>query len=206
MNPTLRNWLIILVVGAAIWFSPIPTGLKPDAWHIFAVFVATVLGFILHPMPIGAIAFISLTFCCFTGLLKTSQVLMGFGNGTIWLIVCAFFLSRAFIKTGFGRRIAYVIIKLIGRSSLTLGYSIALSELVVSPAMPSATALSDRSFAFRSFRIAARSEFAQNRRLSDAGRLSHRCHDLHDVPHFNGRQPALCGAGRFRRRRGNYVD
>ena len=140
MNPTLRNWLIILVVGAAIWFSPIPTGLKPDAWHIFAVFVATVLGFILHPMPIGAIAFISLTFCCFTGLLKTSQVLMGFGNGTIWLIVCAFFLSRAFIKTGFGRRIAYVIIKLIGRSSLTLGYSIALSELVVSPAMPSATA------------------------------------------------------------------
>jgi DASS family divalent anion:Na+ symporter len=33
-----------------------------------------------------------------------------------------------------------VIIKLIGRSSLTLGYSIALSELVVSPAMPSATA------------------------------------------------------------------
>ena len=64
----------------------------------------------------------------------------GLGNGTIWLIVCAFFLSRAFIKTGFGRRIAYVIIKLIGRSSLTLGYSIALSELVVSPAMPSATA------------------------------------------------------------------
>lgn len=33
-----------------------------------------------------------------------------------------------------------MIIKLIGRSSLTLGYSIALSELVVSPAMPSATA------------------------------------------------------------------
>ncbi|WP_279006286.1 anion permease, partial [Sutterella wadsworthensis] len=51
MNPTLRNWLIILVVGAAIWFSPIPTGLKPDAWQIFAVFVTTVHGFILHPMP-----------------------------------------------------------------------------------------------------------------------------------------------------------
>ena len=101
-------------------------------------------------MPIGAIAFISLTFCCFTGLLKTSQVLMGFGNGTIWLIVCAFFLSRAFIKTGFGRRIAYVIIKLIGRSSLTLGYSIALSELVVSPAMPSATARG-AAFSIRSF-------------------------------------------------------
>ena len=69
MNPTLRNWLIILVVGAAIWFSRRDSN---GAWHIFAVFVATVLGFILHPMPIGAIAFISLTFCCFTRL-KTSR-------------------------------------------------------------------------------------------------------------------------------------
>ena len=91
-------------------------------------------------MPIGAVAFIALTFCCFTGILKTGQVLMGFGNGTIWLMVCAFFLSRAFIKTGFGRRIAFCIIKAIGRSSLSLGYSIALSELIIAPAMPSATA------------------------------------------------------------------
>lgn len=91
-------------------------------------------------MPIGAVAFIALTFCCFTGILKTGQVLMGFGNGTIWLMVCAFFLSRAFIKTGFGRRIAFCIIKAIGRSSLSLGYSIAFSELIIAPAMPSATA------------------------------------------------------------------
>lgn len=140
MSKSLRSWLIVIAVGLIIWFMPVPQGLKPDAWHLFAVFVATVLGFILQPMPIGAVAFISLTFCAFTGLLKTGAVLMGFGNGTIWLIVCAFFLSRGFIKTGFGRRIAYVIIKLIGRSSLSLGYSIALSELIVSPAMPSATA------------------------------------------------------------------
>ena len=140
MNKSLRSWLIVLAVGAIIWFCPIPAGLTPSAWHLFAVFVATVLGFILQPMPIGAVAFIALTFCCFTGILKTGPVLMGFGNGTIWLIVCAFFLSRAFIKTGFGRRIAYCIIKAIGRSSLSLGYSIALSELIVAPAMPSATA------------------------------------------------------------------
>ena len=140
MNKSLRSWLIVLAVGAIIWFCPVPAGLTPSAWHLFAVFVATVLGFILQPMPIGAVAFIALTFCCFTGILKTGQVLMGFGNGTIWLIVCAFFLSRAFIKTGFGRRLAFCIIKAIGRSSLSLGYSIALSELIIAPAMPSATA------------------------------------------------------------------
>lgn len=140
MSKSLRNWIIVLAIGFVIWVCPTPQGLTPNAWHLFAVFAATIAGFILQPISMGAVAFIALTFCAITGALKTGQALMGFGNGTIWLIVCAFFLSRAFIKTGFGRRIAFLIIKYIGRSSLTLGYSIALSELIVSPAMPSATA------------------------------------------------------------------
>ena len=88
----------------------------------------------------GAVAFLSLTFCAILGILKTKDALMGFGNGTIWLIVCAFFLSRGFIKTGLGRRIAFCIIKAIGKSAVSLGFSICLAELVISPAMPSATA------------------------------------------------------------------
>ncbi len=136
----LLNWAIVIGLGLIVWLIPTPEGLTPKAWNLFAIFVATIAGFILQPISMGAVAFISLTFCAVTGVLKTGEALMGFGNGTIWLIVCAFFLSRGFIKTGFGRRIAFVIIKYIGRSSLSLGYSIALSELVISPAMPSATA------------------------------------------------------------------
>lgn len=122
MSKSLRNWIIVLAIGFVIWVCPTPQGLTPNAWHLFAVFAATIAGFILQPISMGAVAFIALTFCAITGVLKTGQALMGFGNGTIWLIVCAFFLSRAFIKTGFGRRIAFLIIKYIGRSSLTLGY------------------------------------------------------------------------------------
>ncbi|MCF0253016.1 MAG: anion permease, partial [Duodenibacillus sp.] len=140
MSKSMRNWIIVLAIGAVLWFIPTPAGLKPEAWHLFAVFAATIAGFILQPVPMGAVAFLSLTFCAMTGILKTGQALMGFGNSTIWLIVCAFLLSRAFIKTGLGRRIAFLIIKAIGRSALSLGYSITLAELVISPAMPSATA------------------------------------------------------------------
>ena len=138
MSKSLRNWIIVLAIGFVIWVCPTPQGLTPNAWHLFAVFAAAIAGFILQPISMGAVAFIALTFCAITGVLKTGQALMGFGNGTIWLIVCAFFLSRAFIKTGFGRRIAFLIIKYIGRSSLTLGYSIALSELIGS--QPGSTA------------------------------------------------------------------
>lgn len=91
MSKSLRNWIIVLAIGFVIWVCPTPQGLTPNAWHLFAVFAATIAGFILQPISMGAVAFIALTFCAITGVLKTGQALMGFGNGTIWLIVCAFF-------------------------------------------------------------------------------------------------------------------
>lgn len=40
------SWLIPIVVGLIIWFSPTPEGLKPQAWHLFAIFAGTI--FRLH--------------------------------------------------------------------------------------------------------------------------------------------------------------
>lgn len=82
MSKSLRNWIIVLAIGFVIWVCPTPQGLTPNAWHLFAVFAATIAGFILQPISMGAVAFIALTFCAITGVLKTGQALMGFGNGT----------------------------------------------------------------------------------------------------------------------------
>jgi DASS family divalent anion:Na+ symporter len=136
----LTRGLIVLAVGAAIWFLPVPAGLKPAAWHLLAIFVATILGFILQPLPIGAIAFLSVTFTALAGVLKPAEALSGFSNGTIWLIVSAFLFAKGFIKTGLGRRIAYMLIRSMGDSTLKLGYTLALSDLIISPATPSNTA------------------------------------------------------------------
>lgn len=135
-----KNFTIIVAVGVILWFLPVPAGLKPQAWHLFAIFAATILGFILQPMPIGAVAFFGVTFAALSGVLKVEDAIAGYGNSTIWLIVCAFLLSRGFIKSGLGRRIAFEIIKRIGKSSLTLGYAITLSDFIISPATPSSTA------------------------------------------------------------------
>lgn len=140
MSSNTQKSLAVLALGAVIWFSPVPAGLKQEAWHLFAVFAATILGFILQPFPIGAIAFSAITFTILSGLLKPEQALSGFGNDSIWLIVSAFLFAKGFIKAGLGRRIAYMIIKAIGDSTLKLGYAIVLSDFVMSPAMPSAAA------------------------------------------------------------------
>ena len=139
MNRLVR-WGIPLAIGAIIWFLPVPAGLKPPAWKLFAIFVATIAGFISQPMPIGAIALISVTFSVLLGVLKIGDALSGFGNSVIWLIVSAFLFAKAFVKTGLGRRVAFVLIKLLGDSPLKLGYTLALSDLIISPATPSNTA------------------------------------------------------------------
>jgi DASS family divalent anion:Na+ symporter len=52
----------------------------------------------------------------------------------------AFFISRGVIKTGLGRRIALLFMRLLGKRTLGLGYGLAITELIISPAMPSITA------------------------------------------------------------------
>lgn len=88
----------------------------------------------------GAIAIISLAITTITGTLTISQALVSYSKDTIWLIVTAFFISRAFMKTQLGTRIAYHLVNLFGKSSLGLSYSFVISELVLAPAVPSVTA------------------------------------------------------------------
>ncbi|QKF61995.1 anion permease [Campylobacter curvus] len=132
--------LIVVLIGMVIWFCPHPEAVTAQAWHLFAIVVATIVGLIVQPLPIGAVAFIGVTIAVLTNVLSPKDALAGFGNTTIWLIFCAFILARGFIKTGLGRRIAYKIISLIGDSTLKISYGIVLSDLIISPAMPSSGA------------------------------------------------------------------
>ena len=132
--------LVTLLVGVAIWFSPMPEGVKPQAWQLLAIFVATIVGFILNPLPIGAIAFTSITLSVLLKVLKPAEALSGFADTTIWLIVAAFLFAKGFIKTGLGRRIAYNIMSVIGDSTLKLAYALVLSDMIIAPATPSNTA------------------------------------------------------------------
>ena len=140
LKSNIQKGMLTVLVGIVLWFMPVPAGLKPQAWHMFAIFVATIIGFILHPIPIGGVALIAVGLTGFLKVLKPGEALSGFGNATIWLIVGAYMFAKGFIKTGLGRRIAYVIMSKIATSSLKLGYSLAITDFIVSPATPSNTA------------------------------------------------------------------
>jgi DASS family divalent anion:Na+ symporter len=127
-------------LATLIWLLPPPQGVTTQAWHLFAIFVATIVGIMLEPLPMGAVAIAGITASIVSRTLTVSAALSGFSNGVIWLVMTAFFISRGFIKTGLGARIAYSFVRLLGKNTLGLGYSMSATELVLAPAIPSNTA------------------------------------------------------------------
>lgn len=133
-------FFLIYLVGHILWLLPIPVGMDPAAWHLFSLFIATILGVMVRPFPMGAMALFALTTAVVTKTLTLNEALSGFGNEIVWLVVFAFFISRGFIVTGLGNRFAYNIMAVFGRHSLGIGYGLVLTDLVLAPTIPSVTA------------------------------------------------------------------
>lgn len=140
MKNKLIAWLIPLIVGGIIWFIPAPEGVKIEGWHLFSIFLATIIAFITGPASMGVLSLLAIVIVALTHTLTIAQAISGFANDTIWLIVAAFLLSRGFINTGLGQRIAFILIKLFGKSPISLAYTLLISDLIIAPATPSNTA------------------------------------------------------------------
>lgn len=136
----LWKFLVPVAIGVVLWFLPPPDGLPLKAWQMFAVFVATIAGIITAPLPMSVVAIIGATVAALAGVVSFDDVVKSTGTDLVWLILLAFFISRGVIKTGLGRRIALLFMRLLGKRTIGLGYGLGITELIVAPAMPSITA------------------------------------------------------------------
>ncbi|QQG46851.1 MAG: anion permease [Candidatus Azosocius agrarius] len=133
-------FFVVLFIFAGLWFVDVPSGLNIKSWHLFVIFLSTIIGLIIKPLPMGAMAIFAVCACTLTNTLPLGQVLSSFGSAIVWLIVSAFLLARGFIKTGLGCRIAYYFITFLGKSTLGLAYGLTITELLFAPGTPSNTA------------------------------------------------------------------
>lgn len=147
----LASLVLCVAIGTVLWFSPPPDGLSLQAWHTFAVFATTIVSFILRPLPMGPAVLVGLIVLAATGTLAPpdaanpmatsfSAALVGFGDSTSWLVIAAFLISGAMIRSGLGRRVSLTMVVWLGRSVLGLGYAIGAAECVLAPFIPSNTA------------------------------------------------------------------
>ena len=96
----LLRWAIVLGFGFGILLIPVPAGITSQSWHLFAIFVATIVGSIVRPVPGGAMVLIGVSALAITGTLPVASALAGYADPIVWMVLAAFFISRAMVKTG----------------------------------------------------------------------------------------------------------
>jgi DASS family divalent anion:Na+ symporter len=138
----LLRWAIVLFVAGGILLIPVPEGVTPESWRLLAIFAATITGSIVQPIPGAAIVLLGVTALPLFRVMEVKQALTGYADPVVWLVLAAFFISRGMIKTGLGRRIAFLFIRAIGRHSLGLSYALASTETVLATVIPSTGARS----------------------------------------------------------------
>jgi DASS family divalent anion:Na+ symporter len=132
--------IIPFAVAIAIWLTPIPGGLTAAAWHLFAIFISAIIAVLDGAYPLLTSTTLAVAAVVFTGTLTPAKAFEGFSSSTVLLVVVAFMVAQAVVKSGLGRRISLFMVSLFGRSSLGLAYSIVLTDALIAPAFPSNTA------------------------------------------------------------------
>ena len=127
-------------MAAAIWFWPVPAGLTPQSWHLFAVFVTAIVSVLLGIYPLLTSTMLAAGAVVLSNTIPPAKAFAGFANTSVLLVVIAFLVAQAVVKSGLGRRISLFMVSLFGRSSLGLAYSIVLTDAAIAPAFPSNTA------------------------------------------------------------------
>ncbi|MCI0336186.1 MAG: anion permease [Acidobacteria bacterium] len=150
------KWAVVVFSGIAVYLAPIPQGITPQAWNLLAIFVATIVGSIVRPLPAGAVVLVGIAAIALTRSMPVSQevartvtdprtletlrlkaTLAGYAEPVVWLVLSAFFMSVGMIKTGLGRRIALIFIRVLGHRSLGLGYALIGTDVLLATVIPS---------------------------------------------------------------------
>ncbi len=134
--------IITLIFGIILWHLPIPWDLTPDAWHLFAVFITAIIGVLIDALSIFTASVLALVAVVMLRVLTPEKAFSGFSESFILLILAAFLVAKGVIKSGLGRRIAFLLIRRFGKSTLNLGYCIVATDTLLGPAIPSNTARS----------------------------------------------------------------
>jgi len=127
-------------IAFGIWFTPVPDGLTEPAWHLFAIFISSIACVLLGAFPILTATMLAVGTAVLTGTITPAQAFSGFANSSVLLVVIAFIVAQAIVKSGLGRRISLLMVSQFGGSALGLAYSIVLTDAAIAPAFPSNTA------------------------------------------------------------------
>src|SRR5687768_5621513 len=94
LNTRLIKWAAVLSAALIVALIPVPSGITRQSWTLLAIFVATIVGAVVRPIPGGAIVLLGITAIMLTGTLTPAEALRGYADPIVWLVLAAFFRSE----------------------------------------------------------------------------------------------------------------
>lgn len=128
---------IYLVVAYAL---PRPVAVAAGGWRITAIFLATIAGLMLQPLPGAPLMLIGLMMFVLVGGMPMGEALGGFASPSVWLVLAAMLMARVLRDSGIARRIALLFVRQFGSSSLGIAYSLVMTDVTLASGVPSITA------------------------------------------------------------------
>jgi DASS family divalent anion:Na+ symporter len=121
---------------------PRPESVTPANWRITGIFLATVAGLMLQPMPGAVVVLVGLMMFVLVGRMPMAEALNGYAAPSVWLVLGAMMISRVLRDSGLARRIALLFVRRFGTTSLGVSYSLMMTDVTLASGIPSITARS----------------------------------------------------------------
>lgn len=147
------GFILSILVGLLIWSLPTPATMSITQHKLLAIFGGAVVSWITIGINFAVSTFAVVVLLYFwvgneTGAVKPDGTLIrsaafavsGFATSSLWLLLTGFVISIAMTKTGVAKRIALLIMKLLGKTPSGAIAASMLANFVVAPLTPSNTA------------------------------------------------------------------
>jgi DASS family divalent anion:Na+ symporter len=132
--------LLVAIYIVVAHILPRPSSVTPAGWRVTGIFAATIAGQVTEPLPGAVIVLIGLMMFVLVGGVPMNEALSGFATSTVWLVIAAMLVSRVLSDSGVARRLALWFVRRFGTSSLGVGYSLLMTDIVLASGVPSIAA------------------------------------------------------------------
>src|SRR6516225_3965675 len=131
---------LAIIVAAAIWFTPTSESLSLQGHKALALFGAIFVLYLTEAMPLAIASLMVVPLTVLTGTANLRTALDGFSASPVYLIVGAFILATAMVKTRLAERITYIILARFGSAPTRITLGVTLVNIALAFLVPSSTA------------------------------------------------------------------
>lgn len=133
-------WLLAILAAGAVAFWFLPLGIAPEAHKALAVGLFMIAAWMTQVLDLGVTGILGCFLFWMLGIARFETAFSGFADTTAWFLFGAVCFGLMVAKSGLARRLAFGILRAVGHSYPRLLLGLIISDLLLTPVVPSGIA------------------------------------------------------------------